>query len=393
MPVPAAAVVPSNVPPPPSPLTLPALPENLLEIHLSSPIMSPAVLPFSASPPEPPHFSIVDFPVGRFELRPPCEKRVWTVSHEDERRLSKVHPSKSLGEPPTRSMIGLGCLVYRLRCIEVRSSVGKSALANDSEWSMKESIWPKNIFIEVNGMRVEIRRKERWGKDLPADITNFIRAGSNTLTIVRLGDGAEESTFVAGIELSECCTGVGIKSQIFKERYLPPAQSRAEIMRRLSTHTDDNDIIVSTNTVTIDVQCPFSFKLIGTPVRGRACRHLECFDFDNYMGSRHREQPALPPRDDAYKCPHCGDRARPEHLIVDGFLHDVLRTMRELPMTYEDVKSIIVDENGAWKAKREKEKDSEERRKDSVTRAMYELAVPTVGKLEKDIEVICIDDD
>jgi hypothetical protein len=260
---------------------------------------------------------------------------------------------------------------------------------------MKESVWPKNIFIEVNGTRVEIRRKERWGKDLPADITNLVRAGSNALNIVRLGNAKDESTYVASIEVFECCTEASIKWQVCKKRYVDVLRSKAEIMGRISKskHSNDNDVIVSSNTVTIDVRCPFSFQLIGTPVRGRECLHLECFDFDNYMGSRQREQPALPPRQRTYKCPHCGGRARPEDLIMDGFLDGVLRTMREQRATYGDVESIIVDRNGNWEAKRDKEKGREERRKDSVTNGRSESVSTPVGKLRKEIEVICIDDD
>jgi hypothetical protein len=317
------------------------------------------------------------------------------VSAEDVYRLSKVYPATSLGEPPTRPNVDRGCLVYKLRCIEVMRSVEGSLPAVDRDWTSKESVWPKNIFIEVNGTRVEIRRKERWGKDLPADITNLVRAGSNTLNIVCLGNAEDKSTYVASIEVFECCTEARIKWQVCKERHVDVLGSKAEIMRRLSKSNDsnDNDVIVSSDTVTIGVHCPFSFKLIGTPVRGRACAHLECFDFDNYMGSRKREQPALPPRDDAYKCPHCGGRVRPEDLIMDGFLDGVLSTMREQQAIYEDVKSIIVDRNGNWEAKREKEMGREETRKDSVTHGRSESVSTPVGKLRKEIEVICIDDD
>ncbi|KAI5806025.1 hypothetical protein BZA77DRAFT_363207 [Pyronema omphalodes] len=77
--------------------------------------------------------------------------------------------------------------------------------------------------------------------------------------------------------------------------------AKEQIVKRLSlSQSGDDEIIVSTKDVTISVLCPLSLQRIEIPVRGKCCKHFECFDFDTYMSSRPRENPGVPPKDDAY---------------------------------------------------------------------------------------------
>ncbi|KAF8243786.1 hypothetical protein K440DRAFT_636793 [Wilcoxina mikolae CBS 423.85] len=390
-------IVPSNapgsVPLPPSlhpSLILPPVPDNLLETHLASPVMSQASSPIDSSPLDKLHFSIVDFPVQRIKLPFACEveKRTWTISAEDERRLSRLNPPKTLGEPPARPMVSCGTLVYRLRCVEVKQ--GEIPPMADAEWAAKDSVWPKNIFIEINGKRLEFRRKSRWGKDLPVDITNFVQAGLNDIKVMRLNNNSDLSSYYACIEVFECRKESTIKATMTT---IDEQQSREAIVRRLSSN-DDVDLIVSSSTVIVGVCCPLSFRLIDMPVRGKACVHLECFDFDNYMSSRPREAPGVPPKEDSYKCPHCGVRARPEDLVVDGYLNDVLVKIREDIPKYKDVKHIIIDDKGDWEAKQPNESEEGCRRQGPGGKhERRESTVSIVGKLKREVEIICIDDD
>jgi len=380
----------TSLPPPSHPsLILPPVQDNLLETHLASPVMSQAPSPLDTSSLDRLHFSIVDFPIQRLKLPAACEveKRTWTISAEDERRLSRLCSPTILGEPPTRPMVSCGTLVYKLRCIEVKQ--GEIPPVTDAEWVAKESVWPKNTFMEINGKRLEFRRKVRWGKDLPVDITNFVQAGLNEVKVVRLSNLSDLSTYFAIIEVFECRNESAIKAEM---GLLDEQQSRAEIVRRLSSN-GDVDLIVSTNTVTVGVCCPLSFRLIDMPVRGKTCLHLECFDFDNYMSSRPREAPGIPPKEDSYKCPHCGGRARPEDLVIDGYLKGVLAKMREDMSKYEDVKHITIDDKGNWEAKQPNESDEGSRRQGLGKNERRESTTSIVGKLKREVEIICIDDD
>ena len=135
---------------------LAVLPENLLEMHLGSPVISPVPDPVPVSnPSDRLHLTLADFPVRQLPLTL-CSKIAWTVPLDAEGRLSKITPSQSLDQLPTREPLVHGSLIYKLRVIALEPNEGKSL--SDHEWMKRQSVWPKNIFIEVNGRRMEIRR-------------------------------------------------------------------------------------------------------------------------------------------------------------------------------------------------------------------------------------------
>jgi len=345
---------------------------------------------------DPLHFTIADVPVKLMALTSSIETRDWEIPIGADCHLAKMLDATNPIEQPLRNDIKPGSRIYELRCIEVKTKSGEPIPTTDADWVRKESIWPRNIFIEINGERLEIRRKEAWGKDYPADITNGVKPGVNTVSIVYLG-GSAESTFYAGVEAYVCTRESKIKSLLIEN--CDPIKSKTEITRRLSSGpvNDNNDVIISSNTVTISVRCPLSLQLINTPVRGPACAHIECFDFDAFMKSCIRAKPVLPPRGDSYKCPHCKKLARPEDLIIDGFIDGVLKELREDRALCEEVASIIVDQNGDWQVKRKSEDVSTPiARQDpagSAPEASTVMRDPAVTAVRNQVEVITIEDD
>ena len=354
--------------------------------------------PVAAAQPEKLHFSRIALPIQRMELPPDgiLQKRSWAVAAKDALLLCPAQPPRAPGEPPTRPNVRAGALVYKLRCVAAAAAgepyppsppPGADADADaDAHWDLKGTTWPASLFVEINGHRVDFRRRPRWGRDLPVDVTHLVRAGTNELQAVRMSSAAaatdaDRPAFYAVLELFRCVGEDALRDSL---SVLGPAAARAEVVRRLAPRADrpgggasgaaDDELIVSTRTVMVGVRCPLSFRPMRMPVRGRSCRHLDCFDFDNFMGSRRGASLGLPPPDDSYKCPHCGRPARPEHLLVDGFLRDVLDAMRLQAPLYADVKHIVVDDVGAWNPQ-------------------SAPAPESAARQPKPIEVICIDDD
>jgi hypothetical protein len=268
-------------------------------------------------------------------------------------------------------MVRPGSLIYRLRCVEVKERT--KVPSTDGEWVVKETCWPPNLFIEINSHRLDLRRKAQWGKDMPADITNLICLDENELKIFQLSDSGAQNRHFVSVELFKCDSEGAIRAQLLKSQYIDAERSKAAMIGRLSPDEGSDEIMVSSTT--IGITCPLSFQLITLPVRGRSCRHLECFDFDNFMGSRPRKRPGDPPAWDGYKCPLCGGDARPQELVVDGFLHQVLRKLKE-EKAEKGVKGIMMSDTGEYEVKREIV-DNEEEMEDG----------------EKEVEVICLDDD
>ncbi|VEL27390.1 unnamed protein product [Protopolystoma xenopodis] len=73
---------------------------------------------------------------------------------------------------------------------------------------------------------------------------------------------------------------------------------------------DDDDDLVMPNIVPAQILCPLSKCRIELPVRGRKCRHIQCFDASTYLLINERKP--------SWKCPVCDGPASYEDLIVDG---------------------------------------------------------------------------
>ena len=294
----------------------------------------------------------------------------WTMDAEMESRLSKKRASTKPGEQTTRPMVQPGSLIYRLRSVKVTDSSRTPKTGN--EWVVQETTWPPHIFIEVNKQVVEVRRKIAWGKDLPADITSHVQAGSNELKVVCLSPGKQQvsPTFVMAIEIYECLSEDSIIKDV---KHIPLSDAKSSVLSRLSGASDTDDmVLVESDRVSLAVRCPLSFTLLTTPVRGVACKHLECFDLQNYLETRPRRKDHEPPFADSWRCPLCRGDARPTELVVDDFLASVLQELMLSRST--DVQNIVVKRDGGWEPIRK-----EEEKKDG-------------GKVNGAVEIICLDD-
>lgn len=365
----------------PLPLAIPAapgflaisVPETIMQSHLLSPVSSPP--PDCENKPKL-HLSLTSFIINPLKVEGPYQVQSFELSAHEESKLSKVQSPKSLDGLNRRSMAAPGALIYRIRCIRIPPS--ERPPASDADWVIQETAWPKGVFIEINNRRVEIRRKAQWHKDLPADITNHLVRGTNELKLVYLPTSrdTDRSQYYIAIEVFQCQDEISIKYSLESSRLIEHNQAKVKILDRLSagfSHESD-DLVINTATIDLDVFCPLSHTLIDLPVRGRSCRHSECFDFNNYMLSRPRKSFWEPPHADSYRCPICRGDTRPGELVIDGFVVEVLARLRESEQS--EVKSITISGDGKWTVKKEKDKEEQPEK---------------LVKKEK-VEVICLDD-
>ncbi|KAI5843930.1 hypothetical protein DFP73DRAFT_452049, partial [Morchella snyderi] len=365
------------------------LPQNALQSHLMSPRFAEPLRVGGGTPPRSKlYISISDFafPGVAINFKKSCQKITFNITEDTEKRLSKTRPGTKPGDGLTRPMVSPGSLIYRLRSIKWTKST--QPLTPDQEWVSQETDWPVNTFIEVNGYHVELRRKPAWGKDLPADITSFIRTGDNEMKIVVLTPRRTDKSvmYAMAVEIHECTHEDDITSSLHT---IPPTVAKALITKRLIGQSADSDdlMVVDSDHLSLAVTCPLSFKLMNSPVRGRSCTHLECFDFKNFLESRPRRREWEPPNSDAWKCPICRGDARPGELVLDGFLVEVLNAIKEGDMGVQDPRNIVVKKDGSWEIKHEKENAVNEKNEDSSN-----TNGATGGNSKKEVEVICLDD-
>lgn len=259
------------------------------------------------------------------------------------------------GERSLRVLVE-GCQTYRLRCIKVPPSALK---LTGHDWSIAETVWPSVFYIFVNDVELYVRRKVHNGKDMPLDITDYLREGINRVSIhlIRSPAEAKDVYYVAGVEVLDIAEYATVKSSA---RELPASESRARIQQRLSALAADDELSIVNDDLTVNLVDPFMARIFNTPVRGSTCAHQECFDLDTFLMTRASKSGKGPMKEN-WKCPICGEDARPTSLIIDGFLAEVLAELKRTNRV-DDARAIHIKADGSWELKTDRESQAAEDR-------------------------------
>ncbi|PWY73768.1 hypothetical protein BO94DRAFT_549757 [Aspergillus sclerotioniger CBS 115572] len=275
-----------------------------------------------------------------FDLPKPAFERLAKVNQDGD----KLRPAR---------IITSGQQIFRLRCIQVDVS---TETVPEHTWCTTETCWPNVLYMFVNEVEVFARRRQQNGKDLPLEITEQLRKGPNTVTIHVLRSPAEmrDQVYAAAIEILNISD---LGSVVAAAQSLPASESQEQIYKRLTPDTDDELSIMSEDLV-INLVDPFTARIFNRPVRGRLCTHQECFDHETYITTRASKSGRRSFRED-WRCPICKKDARPQTLLVDGFLvtvHDHLSRTNQL----DDARAIRVKRDGTWTLKADADTSTEQ---------------------------------
>jgi hypothetical protein len=316
----------------------------LHEAHLRSPtLVAPSVSP------------VLYQYVSGF-LRPPTrlteaanhrvEEWRFTLSAEQLQSLPNEVPGTN-GAPATR-FVQAGGLSVRLRGIKWSAE----ELPDDSTWAVSDTSWCPQYYFSLNGSYLYPRSKLHYGKCLPIDMTGLIRKGENILSIAvqRKRDSQAYLDYLLAIEL----VAVQAKEDILRScqlNRLDSEQVLGELRRKVSQNDDaDDEIAIVQSNLTINLRDPYTATSIcEIPVRSRTCLHSECFDLEIFLQTRERKDDAS--LADVWKCPICKADARPQSLVVDGFLESVRAQLAERGLLH--IRAIVVDQDGNWEPKHE----------------------------------------
>ncbi|OJD35480.1 miz zinc finger protein [Diplodia corticola] len=264
--------------------------------------------------------------------------------------------------------------MYRLRC-------ARSASKAEHVWIRQSTCWPEGMFLTLNGQVLEMRKKLQHTKDLPIDITPYLRRGENgiEISLLRRPDEEKMSNYLVAIEVVGIHHYDKIKTDCLSQRLVPAAEVLGSIKGTLSGSADDDEIAIVGSNVAISLFDPMTkCRHCDIPVRGRWCLHRECFDLDVFLNTRRRSQkrPDSPSSVDDWKCLVCNGDARPESLVVDGFLMQVITELSAAGQS--ETSAIIVDSDGKWKAKPEDDtRASQTRTSHASTPVLREPSAPS----------------
>jgi hypothetical protein len=301
----------------------------------------------------------------RLELGTVVQRRRFMVSAEMKALIPPTRTSSFPGKPPSRHLTEQS-LQFRLRCSKIARP---EVPIEEKRWAISDTYWPEYIYLTFNSADLEIRRKLHFGKDLPIDLTDFVIEGENTIHIAlnTSPNNAELVQYTFAVEI------IGVRNQEMiigecETRLQPSCEVLSSIKSSLvDDPADDDDIVMVSQNVTVNLFDPISLEqMCNTPVRSKNCVHRHCFDLGTFLESRSRAKPGYPSMVDVWRCPICREDARPQTLLLDGFLMEVRREL--VAMGDKETRAIIVQQDGSWTPQPEK-KSNHGSRKDTPLRS------------------------
>ncbi|KAI9710030.1 MAG: hypothetical protein M1828_002333 [Chrysothrix sp. TS-e1954] len=237
-------------------------------------------------------------------------------------------------------------LSYRLRCVKDLPPASQM-----SGWMAQDTDWPSDIYFRCNDLRLQARQRLHFGKDLPTDISEYLKEGPNTIRIIsNRPKDAPQLTHHIACEQVRLISHSQIKANLLA---IPADETEAAIAKSLrapSAVDEDADLQVLSTHLTIILTDPSLAKIWDIPVRSTACLHREAFDLETFLVTRPgSNEPGEPCSVDVWKCPICGTDARPTSLVRDLWLEGVRDRLKVLERL--DAKAIEVDEHASWEIK------------------------------------------
>lgn len=290
------------------------------------------------------------------------------------------------GSLPIRR-VQVGSAFCQVRCVDATESRGG---ISDGDWMAARHVWPSHVSVIFNGKPLDIRKKIHHGRDLPVEITSLIQRGTNTLSVSILRGSKEDNVeYAIGVESIRLLDFKTAKDLI---GVLPYDEARQRILERLQNN--DPEIEVVDTSITLNLTDPYTSQIWDIPMRGKTCRHPQCFDLDTFLRTRISRRPGQPCDSDQFKCPICDADARPPSLVQDEFflsLRAILASMGRL-----DAKAIVMQQDGSWRIN-EEEKSGEtgdgSGRLSTGSRPGAATAGVNGADARREIETIELDDD
>jgi len=223
-------------------------------------------------------------------------------------------------------------------------------------------IWPKGTFVQLNDIPLAIVQRRQQSHDhslwkgssymldLTQSITNFEM--KQTLTICTKDADSYNfqlvvCEYIPPDVIFDRCIGDSILSLTklsFEEGRALVQQSLDEknaVVLDDSDGEDETEIDKSNIFLTVSLLCGASMSAIQVPVRGKKCKHTQCFDLKNYLLSNSHVSGGR------WRCLVCEDFVPVRDLMIDGFIGKILEDHGQDVSSSRD--KVEIHRNGTWK--------------------------------------------
>ncbi|KAF4404442.1 hypothetical protein G4B88_014898 [Cannabis sativa] len=206
-------------------------------------------------------------------------------------------------------------------------------------------ITPQQVNFIVNGRGVDKRTNVYVdaGPQVPTNVTPLLKYGTNLLQAVGQFNG--HYVIIVAFMKETKLSDIPVLSD-----YVQPLAGGLQ---------SDLDLIEGPSRISLN--CPISYTRIGTPVKGHSCKHLQCFDFSNYIDINSRRP--------SWRCPHCN-----QHVCYSDIRIDQNMVLKEVG---NDVAVVIISTDGSWKAVMDNDDQSDKAHDSNCSKQTIELQEST----------------
>ncbi|CAL5187386.1 unnamed protein product [Lathyrus oleraceus] len=189
-------------------------------------------------------------------------------------------------------------------------------------------ISPQQVNFLLNGKGIDTRTNFRMdpGPQMPTNVTSVLKFGTNLLQAVGQFNG-HYIILIAYMSVASLP-----EHPVLPPDYVQPAVTSVD---------SDSDIIEGASRFSLN--CPISFTRIKTPVKGRSCKHFQCFDFDNFIKINSKRP--------SWRCPHCNQNVSYTEIRLDRNMIEILEKVAE------NIVEVTVHADGSWQPVLEKNHD------------------------------------
>ncbi|KAI8977516.1 PINIT domain-containing protein [Mycotypha africana] len=167
--------------------------------------------------------------------------------------------------------------------------------------------------------------KGKPGTVHPPDISVMVKKKEqNNVELIYINN---ESAYVASVYIVQKTSVNELIKQMKEERVI----SKDTVLEKLKQTQQDSEIIMESET--LSMKDPLAFTRIVTPIRSKACHHLQCFDASVYL-TMNEQTPT-------WTCPVCYRAIEKfQDLFVDEYFEEILKNAPK------HIDSVLVEPDG-----------------------------------------------
>ena len=237
--------------------------------------------------------------------------------------------------------------------------------------------WPKGTIVEMNSKIIPYMKQKRqqihdesiWkGNSYPLDLTPYCNV-ENIGGVIKVK--STQSIQIGSMEYDSNCP---YYIQVAICEYIHPEHMMNIMMKRLpkisyddallvakkycqnqticiddSSDESDSDMKTNMNDISFTLNCPISMKPMTIPVRGKNCKHLQCYDLESFLLSNSF------PSGRRWRCIGCDSLLNLTNLIQCGLFTKMVEIRAKLlTKGKKDKSKVNFRANGKWRLEEEK---------------------------------------